>query len=142
MNCRLVVAVAVLSLLAGCRSRRTVERTAVAESEAVETVRTVAVENEILDDVVREERTEWEFSPPDSSGRQYVNRVSAVSRQRVRKTERDGSRESERRAEVSKHREQSSVQTTEAETRPVFRYVAWLAIAAALLVLTLKISRK
>lgn len=108
----------------------------------METVRTVAVENEILDDVVCEERTEWEFSPPDSSGRQYVNRVSAVSRQRVRKTERDGSRESERRAEVSKHREQSSVQTTEAETRPVFRHVAWLAIAAALLVLTLKISRK
>ena len=108
----------------------------------METVRTVAVENEILDDVVSEERTEWEFSLPDSSGRQYVNRVSAVSRQRVRKTERDGSRESERRAEVSKHREQSSVQTTEAETRSVFRHVAWLAIAAALLVLTLKISRK
>lgn len=142
MNCRLVVAVAVLSLLAGCRSRRTVERTAAAGSEAVETVRTVAVENEILDDVVREERTEWEFSPPDSSGRQYVNRVSVVSHERVRKTERDGSRESERRAEVSEHREQSSVQTTVAETRPVFRHMAWLAIAAALLVLTLKISRK
>lgn len=106
----------------------------------METVHTVAVENEILDDVVREERTEWEFSPPDSSGRQYVNRVSAVSRQRVRKTERDGCRKLERRAEVSEHREQSSVQTTEA--RPVFRHVAWLAIAAALLVLTLKISRK
>ena len=142
MNCRLVVAVAVLSLLAGCRSRKAVERTAAVGSEAVETVRTVAVENEILDDVVREERTEWEFSPPDSSGRQYVNRVSAVSRQRVRKTERDGSRKSERCAEVLEHREQSSVQTTEAETRLVFRHVAWLAIAAALLVLTLKISRK
>lgn len=37
---------------------------AVAESEAVETVRTVAVENEILDDVVREERTEWSSRRP------------------------------------------------------------------------------
>ena len=142
MNCRIVVAVAVLSLLAGCRSRRAVEQAAVVGKNAEETVRTVAVGNETRDDVIRENRTEWELSPPDSSGRQYVSRVSAVSRQRVRKTERDGSMESERRAEVSEHRERLSVQTTEAETRPVFRHVAWLAIAAALLVLTLKISRK
>lgn len=75
MNCRIVVAVAVLSLLAGCRSRRAVEQAAVVGKNAEETVRTVAVGNETRDDVIRENRTEWELSPPDSSGRQYVSRV-------------------------------------------------------------------
>ena len=142
MNCRIVVAVAVLSLLAGCRSRRAVEQAAVVGKNAEETVRTVAVGNETRDDAIRENRTEWELSPPDSSGRQYVSRVSAVSREQVRKTEKSGGRKFERRAESSEHREQSSVQTTEAESHPVFRPVVWIAVAAVLLLLTLKISRK
>lgn len=141
MNCR-VAAFAVLSLLAGCSSRRAVENSAVARSEAVETVLLKAEEVETVDGVVHEKRTEWELSPPDTLGRQYVSRVTEVNRKRARKTEKGGSVESECRTESSEHRERTSVQTVEAESRPVFRHVALLAIAAAIFLLTLKISRK